>query len=435
MDIDTSDAEVCMNRKKGKPPRKRKISSDTDVDHPPKRNEEDSPIALEPSTGDSAKGTSDQEEDSPKNSARSGQIFDIKARAESAQQKILNHLSNPANEISKFSGKYILSKVSKLQGLLQEALLLNSNLEGQLQAMKASNTRQATAASTLDNSTGRLAQPQKLTYAERLGIRSRTAEISNLKQDPPNVVLIRPTDTSRYTNSDETKQALISIVSPKKNNLQVKNVRKIQGNGIVVETAKSDNVQSLLRNEKLKTAGLVVNVPQKKSPRIIVYGAPRREDDTEVLNAILEQNLTTEEIQKYKTQVKIAFKTGSKDNKDTCNLVLEVSKEAREVIIKRERLYIMWQCCHVQDFVAATRCYKCQAFGHTTKHCRAEKEVCGHCANAGHGFRNCPNKAKEATCVNCKKAGKQHNHSVTHKDCPAHIAAVNQVLARTDYGF
>ncbi|CAL7932908.1 unnamed protein product [Xylocopa violacea] len=315
---------------------------------------------------------SENEHEMDIDSADTGNIRSIKIRAETIQKKLVNHLTNPDNGIKQGTTRYILTKIGNLQSLLQESLLLNSRLEGQIEALKSETRKQRKdfVAAEKKAAIAVQAQPQKMTYAERLGIKSKAAELSNLKQDPPNVAVIRPADKTKFTNSEETKRALIDLVSPKENSLQVKNVRKVQGSAIIVETAKSGNVQTLIQSEKLKSAGLLVDIPVKKNPRIIVYGAPRTENDEDVIQAILDQNCSEQEKKKYAQQMKIAFKTGNKNNKDSCNIVLETSKEAREILIKKERLYIMWQCCRAQDYIAATRCYKCQAYGHTTKHCR-----------------------------------------------------------------
>ncbi|CAL7932859.1 unnamed protein product [Xylocopa violacea] len=440
MEGDTTDMErtaiVHRYSKKGKHVRKRRLTAETetDVERPQKRNETESRGEGKPSPKQTPPVDNSESDSEEETNIYKGPIFSIKSRAEAIQRKLINHLTDPDNGIKQGPSKYILNKIANLQNLLQESLLINSKLEGKLEALKSESKKQRKEFAEVGKKATSAVQSEKLTYAERLGIKSKAAGLSNLRQNPPNVVLIRPKDTAKYTNSEETKRALIDLVSPKEDNLQVKNVRRIQGSAIIVETAKSSNVHSLIANEKLKTAGLVVDVPAKKSPRIIIYGAPRRENDMETLQAIIDQNFSEQEKKKYAQQTKIAFKTGNKNNKDSCNIVLETSKEAREILIKKERIYIMWQCCRVQDYIVATRCYKCQGYGHTTKHCRSEGDVCGHCAMAGHTFKNCPNKCKTAACVNCKKSGKAHNHSVTDKDCSSYIAAINQVLARTDYG-
>lgn len=77
----------------------------------------------------------------------------------------------------------------------------------------------------------------------------------------------------------------------------------------------------------------------------------------------------------------------------------------------------------------ATKYYKC----HSAKYCRSEKEICGYCAAKGHIFKNCPNKSKNSVYHHYKKSGKPSSHTVTDKTCPSYVAALNQMLLRTDY--
>ncbi|CAL7932780.1 unnamed protein product, partial [Xylocopa violacea] len=336
MEGDTTDMErtaiVHRYSKKGKHVRKRRLTAETetDMERPQKRNETESRGEGKPSPKQTPQVDNSESDSEEETNIYKGPTFSIKSRAEAIQRKLINHLTDPDNGIKQGPSKYILNKIANLQNLLQESLLINSKLEGKLEALKSESKKQRKEFAEVGKKATSAVQSEKLTYAERLGIKSKAAGLSNLRQNPPNVVLIRPKDTAKYTNSEETKRALIDLVSPKEDNLQVKNVRRIQGSAIIVETAKSSNVQSLIANEKLKTAGLVVDVPAKKSPRIIIYGAPRRENDTETLQAIMDQNFSEQEKKKYAQQTKIAFKTGNKNNKDSCNIVLETSKEARE---------------------------------------------------------------------------------------------------------
>jgi len=58
----------------------------------------------------------------------------------------------------------------------------------------------------------------------------------------------------------------------------------------------------------------------------------------------------------------------------------------------------------VSDHLHITQCFKCLGFGHISRVCRAERDICGHCGGA-HESRSCPNKAGPRRCQNCVSSG------------------------------
>ena len=181
------------------------------------------------------------------------------------------------------------------------------------------------------------------THAERLGLKSKAASLATSKQDPPNLIKIMPENTELYNSSDETKEKVQELITPNDVNLKVRNLRRIQGNGILVETGNKENIEALLASEKLKRADLSVGIPQKKNPRVIIYDAPVMENDDRLFKAIIDQNANEEEGRKIRQQIKIAFKT----DKNSHNIIIDASKEVRDIFIRKDRLYIGWSCCKV----------------------------------------------------------------------------------------
>ena len=190
-----------------------------------------------------------------------------------------------------------------------------------------------------------------MTYAERVGMRSGIAVLTNTKQDPPKSIIQYP----KYNNPircrnhfEKTKETVLKIVSPIAKKLKVKHIKKISGNGILVETAGQKDLTTLLKYRKLREAGFVVNVPAKKCPRVIIYDVSRANND-EIMKALIEQNLETNTKEMFRRQVRLAFKTGDrkKERLSAGNWVVETSKEAREILIKKERIYIGWNCYRV----------------------------------------------------------------------------------------
>jgi hypothetical protein len=63
------------------------------------------------------------------------------------------------------------------------------------------------------------------------------------------------------------------------------------------------------------------------------------------------------------------------------------------------------------------QCFKCCAYGHIAKHCRAEAR-CGHCSGF-HETRDCPNNKEKAFCRNCLGKGLgSTEHKAWSESCP-----------------
>ena len=72
------------------------------------------------------------------------------------------------------------------------------------------------------------------------------------------------------------------------------------------------------------------------------------------------------------------------------------------------------------------RCNNCQRFGHTTKHCKANKPRCPHCAKT-HTHQECKN--KQATkCVNCGS----NKHGAAFSNCPVAVKYHTEIQAKNN---
>lgn len=353
----------------------------------------------------------------------------LKVRADRLQEILSSLLINAGKSPSFADLKHIASNAARMHAVLMDSLMYCSKLEGHIQALETVLDDQK---KTIEEIT-KEAPSSQTTYAGRVGIKSNVVAYCTQKKDPPNVVKVTPKDSSVAGNSEATKIAVQKIVSPTEQSLNIRNIRNIQGNGILIETPNKRDITALMADQKLKAAGFVVETPAKKNPRIIILDVPKLNSEEDTMETIAEQNLNLEEKQLFRRQSKLAFKTGDK-KKESCNWVLETSKEVRNMLLKKSELYIGWTRCRLKDYIVATRCYKCQSFGHTSKYCKSITDTCGHCGTAGHAYKACPNLKKQAVCTNCKRNGRPHDHDIRDKSCPAYEAAINQVISRIDYG-
>ncbi|CAK9813079.1 Uncharacterized 50 kDa protein in type I retrotransposable element R1DM [Anthophora plagiata] len=239
-----------------------------------------------------------------------------------------------------------------------------------------------------------------LSYAEKVKVKSNVVPQAAIRP-PRNLITVYPAKNSAIKDSEETKKAIVNSMAPAQEKLKIRNVRNVNNKGVLIETETPEDLQNLMKNSKLATAGL--------------------------------KNLEKLPSSKFAENFKLAFKTGDKD-RSRVNWVVEVSPDIRDTLKKSGRVFIDWYACHTQDFLTVSRCYKCQAFGHISKYCTAREDTCGHCTQPGHSYKDCKVKSQNPSCANSKRANKPHNHCSRDKKCPAYENALKMYINKIDYG-
>ncbi|CAK9820466.1 Uncharacterized 50 kDa protein in type I retrotransposable element R1DM [Anthophora quadrimaculata] len=415
MDIDSSDFSVVRKRAS----RKRKEETSDAADS-------DAALAIRRKKKQTRNST-EEEKEQTRNSDRMSCITEL-----------LTFCDQIAPELNSSDAKYLKKKATqafKFCKLLQEEneklkqkILENENIKTRFDQLDAKISGAVAKIADLENNSNKPA----LTYAEKVKVRSNVVPPTAIKP-PRNVVTVYPSENSAFKDSDETKKAIVNCMAPAEEKLKIRNVRKINNKGVLIETETPQDIKNLMNSSKLVTAGLKVGLPQKKKPRMIIHNIPLDKNEQEIMKAIHDQNLEELPITKFSEDFKLAFKTGDR-SRSKVNWVVEVTPDIRDTLKKSGRVFIDWYACHTQDFLSVSRCYKCQAFGHVSKYCTAKDDTCGHCAQPGHSYKDCKVKTQNPSCINCKRVNKPHNHSTRDKDCPAYEHALRTYINKTDYG-
>lgn len=83
-----------------------------------------------------------------------------------------------------------------------------------------------------------------------------------------------------------------------------------------------------------------------------------------------------ERLKEDAAEMKFCFRTGRKHNEET-NWVIEIHPQVSEKLLTG-KLFISQNACKVQEYIAISRCYKCQGYEHMAKYCRVNYEICAH---------------------------------------------------------
>lgn len=362
----------------------------------------------------------------------------IRDEAFARVEEFRSFVCRPYSRLSKEHGAWILAEVNGLNRLVQELVQRNSFVEGKLAEAKAELAAKSKASAVSPSQKG--GSPRDLhqkatpsaasTYAQAVKVDSKRVSPDAVKP-PQHVVRIFP-PKGKEQSSDATKRTVLSLVKPAKEKIRVRAVRRIHSGGIAVETERKEDLQAFVGSSQLKKAGLSVSLPMQRNPSLIVYDVPKQMSKEEIVSSLREQNLSDMTQKDMSSAVKVSHIAGKKG--DAVNWVIDVSPLVRKRLkLSGGRVYLGWSACRVQDFVSATRCFKCQKFGHTSKRCKQKDDTCGHCAEKGHTFALCSKKSKPPVCSNCKEKGKPHGHRSRDPACASYKEALALIVSRTNY--
>lgn len=222
------------------------------------------------------------------------------------------------------------------------------------------------------------------------------------------------TTGDKNINGETIMAKLKETVNPAEKGMKVQKI--IQQNTGVKLVLDLEGCKALSADQALKDAGLTVTEAPKKSPKMIIYDVSTEYSKVDVENGLRKQNNLVEGCD-------LTVRTAIGKGTEVRNWVIEVSPEVRTALRKRGRVHIQYNSCRVKDFALPTQCYKCQKFGHTSKHCKSGKDTCSQCGVDGHNYKSCPKSKESRCCANCTRASRPSNHSVSSNRCPIYKKA------------
>lgn len=341
-----------------------------------------------------------------------------------------NVLNDPDRKVSKKVSGEIADFVGDFDSIIVKLISRNAYLEGVLDAKEKENHKLMELLSSGERG--------RQTFAETVKGIGVPLITGTLKRNMPKkkfTAFVKPSVESVNVSADDVKVTFLKTVDPVKQRIHIDSLKRLKSGAIPVETETQEDLEKIMRNKSVKEVGLQVNPSNLRLPRVILYDVPTDLTEEMGKEVIYEQNtdiFTDLPRESFSNEVKLLFKTGPR-NKDTTHWVLEVSPTVRNVLRRHERIYIESYRCRVNDFVAVSRCYKCQGFGHIAKSCKSEKETCGKCAEEGHNIRNCKKPEQYHRCAVCKRLGKSDDHAA-NGNCPQYRVIVEVNKERTNYG-
>lgn len=255
------------------------------------------------------------------------------------------------------------------------------------------------------------------------GTKSLTTYSEVLKNNTTPAVIIRPKNHEQ--TSSQTRIDILENINPLDTNLNISKVKEVKNGGILVgcKTIEENTKFKQMAEEKL--AAYEVKEVSGVSPRIRIAGIREKFSEEVLLRYIIGMNGQLIN----GADCKVLKLSPTRKNKDMYQATLQVDRISYEKVMKAGNIFIGYDSCPVFDAVEILRCYNCNNFNHSAKHCSKDPS-CPRCGE-NHSVVNC--KSDTLKCSNCVSLSLNKNIDVPVNHAAwdtVNCAAYNQARER-----
>jgi hypothetical protein len=254
---------------------------------------------------------------------------------------------------------------------------------------------------------------------------------SATKTAPKYKVIVKPADNCKGIQTSADTKRILTSRPPSDFGIRAEKIVLCRDNAIRVEST-CPSVLKLGESEEFKKLKLTAQPTTKNWPKVQIFDIPENTTKEQLEATLQEQNLPDSVPETF---VRKMFKYGPKQDTGPTTWIVELHPLARQHLINAGRIFSSWRAHKVRDFVAVTRCYLCQGFGHIAKHCISQR-VCGYCNGTDHESRNCRHKddPSQHKCINCRRSQiKEYSHHTASKCCPIYKYRIQDAINETQY--
>ena len=139
----------------------------------------------------------------------------------------------------------------------------------------------------------------------------------------------------------------------------ISSLKSLRDGRVLIETNSIQEAETLTRNIRDRFGEkLEANVHRPRNPRLKIYNIPEDISIGNIEETLLAQNPDLG-LEKGKINPKFTYET----KKRIRNLIIEVSSHTRKKLL-HNKVKLGWLICGIEDYLVATRCFKCSRFNH-----------------------------------------------------------------------
>jgi hypothetical protein len=235
--------------------------------------------------------------------------------------------------------------------------------------------------------------------------------------------------------ADKVKEMLKANINPTEIKVGIGSLKTLRDGRVQIETGSIQEAETLTNNIREKLGDKMdANIQRPRKPRLKIHNIPDDISTDNTEDTLIAQNPDIG-LKKGEITPKFTYET---KRKSTRNMVIEVNSHTRNKLINN-KVKLGWILCSIEDYLVATRCFKCSRFNHRTNLCRATDNTCPLCAGK-HTLKECKAQPEDFKCINCqsynqhnKNAKINENHSSLDRQCPSMLAVIERYKRNTEY--
>jgi hypothetical protein len=143
---------------------------------------------------------------------------------------------------------------------------------------------------------------------------------------------------------------------------------------VLITTSRREEAEALEIDIKAKCGEeLETNLHRRRNPRLVIRNIPEDITTSNIEGTLIKQNPDL-----YLKAGDINVKYNYETKRHPRNVVVEDNAQTRKLLLQK-KVKLGWMICEVEDYLIATRCFKCSRFNHRHQDCLGE-EPCPLCA-------------------------------------------------------
>lgn len=219
-------------------------------------------------------------------------------------------------------------------------------------------------------------------------------------------------------HADSIRKKIVEQVGPSLG-VRVHTVQPSKKGGVIIRTPTLEERNRIIKNEKFKEVGLVIEKESGLGRKLSVFRAERRISPKDFIRELHRNHFDSINIDDFLSEIRIQKEWQVEEG--TVNFTLECSDRVATRLVKDGRCYIKHFSFIVREHSLIQTCFKCLSMDHLIANCRQKQYFCNRCGQAGHTSKNCCNGIH---CRDCDFRGQAAGHLMLTKECPVFAAAV-----------